>query len=506
MDLPDSLSRRSYVAALGVVLAGCSGDDGDTPTDTPPETTAAPTDAPTTGRTPTGSATATNSATPTGSATATNSATPTGSATATDPGTPTPTRTESPTPTSTPAPLPFETPPGLPAATRDTSPIDTNGPSVSLDPVATGLTQPIALEPLPGTGDGGAGTRYVADKTGEIYAHDADGLGAEVLGPPDDLVGGGEQGLIGLAPHPGFASNRRYFVRYSAERRDGTPSNYSHTSVLAEYTATEDFRGTVEGSGRTILEVPQPQGNHNAGAITFGPDGYLYVAFGDGGGANDQGTGHVDDWYDAVGGGNGQDITENLLGSILRIDVDDEANGNNYAIPEDNPLVGEEGFDEQYAWGFRNPWRISFYRDVLFAADVGQNAFEEVSIVVGGGNHGWNVKEGVACFQAEDCPDESPRGNPLIEPVMAYSHDTGNSVIGGYFYVGDDVPALQNRYVFADYSGKLFAATPPGEGTRLWSMSVLSADFDGTPLAFGRGLDDELYLLTTGTVYRIGAA
>jgi glucose/arabinose dehydrogenase len=332
-----------------------------------------------------------------------------------------------------------------------------------------------------------------------------------VLDPPEDLVVGGETGLLGLALHPGFASNRRYFVRYSAERREGTPSNYSHTSVLAEYRATEDFRGTVEGSERTILEVPQPQGNHNAGAITFGPEGHLYVAFGDGGSGNDQGFGHVDDWYDAVDGGNGQDVTENLLGSILRIDVDDTAGEKPYGIPDDNPLVEHEGLPEQYAWGFRNPWRLSFHDGHLFAADVGQRRSEEVSIVLAGGNHGWNVKEGVACFEVEDCPDESARGAPLVDPVIAYSHETGNSVIGGYYYTGETVPALRNRYVFGDYSGAVFAARPPEDGSRLWPVTVLDATFDGIPVAFGRGAGGELYLLAAnrsgpGRVYRITAA
>jgi len=470
MDARRQLSRRSYLAALGVALAGCGRSDG--------------------GGTPTEESTAV--------------AFPKASPTQSRDGSSTPTGTELPTRS-------LETPPDLPAASSPTSPIEKDGPAISLDTVGTGMGKPIALEPLPGSADGGGGLRYVADMPGRIYAHDENGLSGElVLTPPDDIVVGPKAGIIGLAVHPEFASNRRYFVRYSAESREGTPSDYNHTAVLAEYKATEDYRGTVEGSKRTVLEVPQPQHNHNAGAITFGPEGYLYVALGDGGKGNDQAPGHVEDWYDAVGGGNGQDITENLLGSILRIDVDEEEAGKNYAVPADNPLVGEEGLDEQYAWGFRNPWRISFYDGHLLAADAGQREYEELSIVRKGGNHGWNVTEGVACFQAEDCPGESPGGNELIDPVVAYSHETGIAIIGGYFYVGSDVPALRNHYVFGDYSGDVFAARPPEDGTRLWSIEVLDADFDGIPVAFGRDHDDELYLLAEdrdgpGKIYRIGA-
>jgi len=482
MDAPDWLSRRSYIAALGAALAGCGSpaDDGSTNTDETP-----------------------TEAQPTTTTSQTSGGTPTASPTATRPDTP----TDSPTPTPGTSPG-FETPPNLPEATQNESPIEEDGPTISLETVATGLGQPVALVSLPAAASSGtdAPERYVVDQPGEIYPHGESGLGAEpMFDPPEDIVFGGEAGLLGLALHPDFATNRRYFVRYSAERRDGTPSNYNHTAVLAEYRATEDFRGTVAGSGRTILEVPQPQGNHNAGAVTFGPEGHLYVALGDGGSANDQGSGHVEDWYDAVGGGNGQDVTENLLGSILRIDVDSEDDGKNYGIPADNPLVGTAALSEQYAWGFRNPWRMSFYGGHLFAGDVGQSSYEEVSIITKGGNYGWNVKEGVACFQADDCPDESSRQS-LIDPVIAYSHDYGNSVIGGYYYTGGAVPALRDHYVFGDYSGAVFAARPPEDGSRLWPISILDADFDGAPVAFGRDRDGELYLLAagSGTVYRVG--
>jgi glucose/arabinose dehydrogenase len=508
----DWLNRRSFVAALGIAIAGCGSDAGEGTTGTPIDTsdagtTGTSTDTPTIGTT--GTPIDTSAAETTGSPTGTEPPGETGSPTRTEPpgetGSPTGTEPE----TSTPSPVPYATPPDLPQASSITSPIETDGPAINLELVATGLTSPIALVALPeGTTAVNGPARYVADQSGEIYAHDGSGLSTErVLDPPEDLVYGGEAGLIGLALHPDFVTNRRYFVRYSAESRAGTPSDYNHTAVLAEYQATEDFRGTVQGSERTVLEVPQPQGNHNAGAIAFGPEGYLYVAFGDGGSGNDQGTGHVDDWYDAVDGGNGQDITENLLGSILRIDVDGEEDGKNYDVPGDNPLVGEERFDEQYAWGLRNPWRMSFHRGNLFVADVGQGAYEEVSIVRKGGNYGWNVTEGVACFGAEECPDESQRGRELIDPVIAYSHDTGRSVIGGHFYTGDAVPALQDRYVFADYDGEVFAARPPEDGSRLWPITVLDAEFDGAPVAFGRGRGGELYLLVQGgSVYRIGEA
>jgi len=481
MDSHDALDRRTYLLALGVALAGCGSGDDD----------------------------------------GTNSPEPSPPGGETDPDettdTPAPTGTESPAPTAsrtpTPTPVPFETPPDLPPASSLTSPIEEDGPTVSLETVATGFRQPIAVEDVPGTaGDGTDGhVRLVADKFGTLHVQDDTGVREEpVLDVSDDLVAqeDWETGLVGFALHPNFASNRRYFVRYSATRRDGTPEDYNHTAVLEEYRATEDLRKTVSGSKRLLLEIPQPHQWHQSGDLAFGPEGYLYVALGDGGHGGDQGRGHVEDWYDAVAGGNGQDLTENLLGSILRIDVDGEADGKNYAIPDDNPLLEEDGLDEQYAWGFRNPWRMSFHDGTLFVADVGQSAYEEVSMVTKGGNYGWNVTEGVACFQSEDCPDESERGNPLIDPVMVYSHDLGQAVIGGQFYANEQVPSLTGHYVFGDVNGSVFAARPPENGQRLWPIGIVDAGLDGAPLGFEKTLDGELYLLGTdfdgtGTVHRI---
>ncbi len=488
MDSLEALDRRTYLAAMGVALAGCGSPADGGGTTAPDPTTSRQAD----------------TAADTATATATDTA----------PASDTPTKSPTPTSTETPTPVPFDTPPDLPPATRDESPIEEDGPTVALEPVATGFRQPIAVEDVPGTG--GAGTdghvRLIADKFGTLHVQDDTGVrGEPVLDVSDDLVEreDWETGLIGLALHPDFESNRRYFVRYSARRREGTPSNYNHTAVLAEYRATEDLTGTVDGSGRTIMEIPQPDKWHQSGDVRFGPEGYLHVALGDGGHGADQGTGHAEDWYDSVGGGNGQDVTENLLGSILRIDVDREENGNNYAVPADNPLVGEEGLDEQYAWGLRNPYRMSFHDDgTLFVGDVGQGSYEEVSMVTKGGNYGWNVKEGVVCFRSGECPDESPRGNPLVDPVLAYSHDVGVAVIGGHFYAGEGVPALQDRYVFGDVAGPVFAARPPENGNRLWPIEVVDAGLEGAPLGFGQSPDGELYLLATdfegtGTVYRI---
>jgi len=378
--------------------------------------------------------------------------------------------------------------------------------------VASGFDSPLGLEiPQPGR-------RFIVDQVGQIHLQEDGSVEEEpFLDVTDRMVeisGLSEQGLLGLAFHPEFDDNGRFFVRYSAPAREGTPDDYSHTFVLSEFSADPSGSTADPDSEQTILEIPEPQGNHNAGAITFGPDGYLYVAVGDGGAANDQGTGHVEDWYEAVDGGNGQDVTENLLGSILRIDVDSEAGDQNYAVPSDNPLVGEDGLDEHYAWGFRNPWRLSFGPDGrLFVGDVGQGAWEEVSIVESGGNYGWNVKEGTHCFRADSCPSESPRGQSLRDPVIEYPHDgapvSGVSVIGGYLYGGDELSAFDGQYVFADWQagGQLFAARETDEG--LWDTRVVDVEADESfgpgVLSFGRNLDGELFVCTVGRSAGSGA-
>ncbi|MDS0281681.1 PQQ-dependent sugar dehydrogenase [Haloarcula onubensis] len=383
------------------------------------------------------------------------------------------------------------------------------GLELSGERVASGFDAPVDVV-VPRSGE-----FFVADQFGEIrYFDGAKTAPAAITDLTDRLADpGGEMGLLGIALHPEYDGSGRMYVRYSAPLRAGMPSNYSHRFVLSEFRVSG---GRLDrDSERMLLEIPEPQINHNAGAVGFGPDGYLYVGVGDGGAANDQGRGHVDDWYDAVEGGNGQDVTENLLGSLLRIDVDSRDADRPYGVPEDNPLVGQPGLDEQYAWGFRNPWRFSFGPDGrLFVADVGQSSYEEINVVERGGNYGWNVREGRSCVQAEECPTTGPEGDPLVDPVIQYPHEgdgiTGISVIGGYVYDGPAIPSLQGRYVFADYvaEGELFVGTEGDDG---WSLDAVPVSgIQSRVLSFGRTPAGELLVCSTGdsggAVHRIRAA
>ncbi|MFC7133370.1 MULTISPECIES: PQQ-dependent sugar dehydrogenase [Salinibaculum] len=394
--------------------------------------------------------------------------------------------------------------------TADATPTETVSDlpeAIGLETLASGLRAPLDIAFAPD-----ADRRYVAEQQGVVSVHEADGLRSEpLLDLRDQVTAGGEKGLLGIALHPDFATNRRLFVRYSSPPRQGTPDSYSHTFVLSEFQVSQDGRSVVDGSEQTVLEIPEPQGNHNAGAIVFGADGYLYIGVGDGGAGGDQGRGHVDDWYDRVGGGNGQDVQANLLGSILRIDVDGSDGDQPYAIPDDNPLVDGPGLDEYYAWGFRNPWRLAVDGQDLYAGDVGQNRFEEIDRVVAGGNYGWNVKEGTHCYGADNCPDSTPAsvrgGEPLLDPVVEYPHSgaavSGISVIVGNVYRASAIPGLDGQLVFGDYrtGGDLFVATPQS-GDGLWPTAAIPiADGDAGKLSqllsFGRH-EGELYALGIG--------
>jgi len=424
----------------------------------------------------------------------------------TEPATPTdtddsPTQTRSPASTGTTTPTPG-------AETGTDTATGNGGLPVRLETLTQEPAAPVALRETPD------GAYYVADLPGRIHRLDDESV-TTALDYTDVVVTGSERGLLGLALHPAFESNRRLYVRYSAPiESDDVPSSYSHTFVLSEFEANED--GTIDpDSERGLLEIPEPQGNHNSGPITFGPDGYCYVGVGDGGAGGDRGEGHVEDWYDGNAGGNGQDVTGNLLGSLLRIDVDGHSGDRPYGIPDDNPLVGEAGLDEHYAWGLRNPWGLSFDGKDLYLADVGQSSYEEVNIVGKGGNYGWNVKEGTHCYGSGGCPDETPDGTPLQDQIIEYPHSGGDvsgvAVVGGHVYRGTTFPSLEGTYVFGDLDaqGELFVATPAADS--LWSTEVLpvaeqSRSKLGQLLGIARDNEDELYVLAPSGVHRLVAS
>ncbi len=349
---------------------------------------------------------------------------------------------------------------------------------VGLETVASGLAAPVVLVPDPVH----AQRLYVVDQAGLIRVIDEGQLWDEPfldvtdrLVQPLGILGTfdvndfDERGFLGLAFHPGFADPEspgyRRLYTYSSQPVAGpadftidlAPDQVNHQSVITEWQVAADGNRVDIESARVLLRIDQPQFNHNAGHLAFGPDGYLYVALGDGGGANDTSPGHGPD-------GNGQNL-QTVHGSILRIDPlapDDtpysqdlaSANGA-YRIPLDNPFVDADGIDEIYAYGLRNPYRFSFdARDgTLIVADVGQDHVEEIDIVHKGGNYGWHVKEGTFLFDPAGVNVGLPLDDPtLIDPVAQYDHDDGLSIIGGHTYYGPGVPDLWGLYVCGDFS------------------------------------------------------
>ena len=407
-------------------------------------------------------------------------------------------------------------------------------PAVALKLVAEGLVSPLNLLTL----DDGSGRLLIADQVGTIHVLGKDGKLAEQLfldvRPKLTKLNNGfdERGLLGLALHPKFKQNRKLYVYYSAPKREGSPEKWDHTSHLSEFKVmAEDFAKVDPASERVLLAIDEPQSNHNGGRLAFGPDGFLYIGVGDGGGANDNEMGHPDT-------GNGQN-PQVLLGKILRLDVD---KGEPYGIPRDNPFAdGVKGRKEIYSWGWRNPWGISFDRGgarELFAVDVGQALYEELNIVVKGGNYGWRVRESFVAFDPKapnqpptNAPTKDAFGQPFIDPIADYKHPgrgkldptvlQGISVTGGYVYRGKALPALQGRYVFGDWSrswalpdGVLFTATR-GEGKKWrwifsrspsrptkWALDFLpitepaNGKIGAYIVAFGEDADGELYVLT----------
>jgi glucose/arabinose dehydrogenase len=375
------------------------------------------------------------------------------------------------------------------------------------------------------SGDG-SGRLFVVDQTGLIWIlAEGQRLEQPFLDLRERVVDLNsfyeERGLLGLAFHPGFSSNGRFYVSYSASLRAGlSPEEWDHTTYISEFSLSSDDPNQADpASERVLLGIDKPGYNYEAGHIAFGPDGYLYIATGDS--VRDPGT---------EAGRYAQD-TLSLLGKILRIDVDGTADtGQNYLIPTDNPFVSGEGLPEIFAYGFRNPYRFSFNiseaeEPRLFVSDVGQARMEEVSLVKAGGNYGWPVREGTTCFNPQNWsqPLETCSTNGLSEPILAYAHEGDlSAIIGGMLYQGSAIPELRDGYVFGDWGrgdGHLFLARPPAVGTGLWQFTEIQlVGSDSQPeigqlLGIGQDEDGELYILTkapglgasgtSGLIYKI---
>lgn len=373
------------------------------------------------------------------------------------------------------------------------APVRTGGVKIGLEKVTDGLTAPLKGVTAPGHRD----RLFVIDQVGRLVSVDLSaGQSSVILDVSARLVPLGvggpntfdERGFLGVAFHPDFASNGLLYT-YTSEPVTAPPTFPTtlpagtapdHQNVVAEWRVPDpaDPASVVDqASRRELIRVDWPQFNHNGGDVTFGPDGLLYVPMGDGGGADDENIGH--------GTGNAQNPA-NPLGDILRIDVNarDSANGQ-YGIPAENIFAGRPGLiGEIFAYGFRNPWRMSFDRHSgrMFVGDVGQNDIEEVSVVVSGGNYGWNFKEGTLFFNPNGTDPgfagrepfrEVPPG--LQDPIAQYdTHHEGHSVIAGFVYRGDRVPQLRGRFVFGEFS-RLFSGEGPNNFGRILYLSGRAA-------------------------------
>ena len=326
----------------------------------------------------------------------------------------------------------------------------------------------------------GSNKIYVAEKDGVIKAFENDpGVDvAEIFLDLGNISTTSEQGLMGFTFHPDFDSNGFLYVHY-------TP--VSSMAFVSRFTVSAANGNMVDPDSEVvIIEIPQPQTNHNGGQLAFGPDGFLYIAVGDGGGAGDT-------------SGNAQNRS-NLLGTILRIDVDNVQGSLNYAVPGDNPFVNEPDFrSEIYAYGLRNPWRMSFDTQTgkLWTGDVGQNKIEEIDVIESGGNYGWNFFEGTDCFSG-DCNTTG-----LIDPIFEYTQSNGDrSITGGYVYRGIESTSLQGKYIYGDFiTGRIWALTEDGSTNDLIAESGLNISSFGTDSA------QELYICAfDGSIYKFQEA
>jgi len=366
------------------------------------------------------------------------------------------------------------------------------GPSaddVVLTAVATGLSDPVFVTaPIDGSR-----RLFIVQKTGSIRVLQN---GSLVPGVFLSLVGqvsqGSEQGLLGLAFHPAFKTNHKFYVNFT---------DLAGNTVIREYRASTANPNKVQpGSGRTLLRIAQPYANHNGGGLAFGRDGFLYIGTGDGGSGGDP--------------GNRAQSLSSLLGKMLRIDVNGRAGGKQYRIPSSNPYVGRAGLDEIWARGLRNPWRFSFDKatGALWIGDVGQDRYEEVDRALPtsagagrGANWGWRVMEGFHCYSPSSGCSTAGKTLPLLE----YAHGPNDrcSVTGGYVYRGTRIPSLAGWYVFGDFcSGEVLAVSATAS-SRTAPVTLFGPGSAGQLSSFGQDWAGNLFVVDMrGTVYRIDPA
>jgi glucose/arabinose dehydrogenase len=349
---------------------------------------------------------------------------------------------------------------------------------IVLEKIADGLDKPLFFAELPGTKE-----RLVVEQGGEIRILKD---GAQTAEPFLDLSkaieAGGEKGLLGLAFHPKYERTKKFYVNYTY-RADNLKTRISEFRVSKK--TNRGVASPTSSTERVILEFDQPFDNHNGGHLEFGPDGFLYIATGDGGSAGDP-------------EGNAQNL-KSLLGKILRIDID---KGNPYAIPAGNPFRNvKTARPEIWAYGLRNPWRFCFDRatGLLYAADVGQDKWEEIDLIQKGKNYGWNMMEGTHLFKAR-------KGSLALvsfqRPILEYDHSEGESITGGYVYRGKKIKSLSGYYIYGDYeSGKIWMLKLDGEKV---SENKLLKDTDYMISSFGVDLKGEIYVVDhNGAIYQL---
>lgn len=341
--------------------------------------------------------------------------------------------------------------------------------------VVGGLSDPVYL-----TAPSGDDRLFIVEQPGRIrIVQNGQLVPTPFLNIVPLVLSGGERGLLSMAFHPSYAANGYFYVNYT--------DNGGDTRVV-RYTVSADPNVADAGSAKQILLVGQPFGNHNGGHVLFGPDGFLYIAMGDGGSGGDPQN-------------HGQDLTT-LLGALLRIDVD---GGDPYAIPTSNPFRGQPGArDEIWAYGLRNPWRFAFdaTASTLYIADVGQNALEEVNAVGATAapvNYGWRIMEGTSCFN----PPQNCNQTGLTLPVLEYGRGSGCSVIGGFVYRGSTLSGLQGHYFYSDWCSGWLRSFRLDNGQAAdqqeWNVGSI-----GAVLSFGQDGSGELYVLSgNGSVYRL---